>query len=151
MSLTLPLKNPIVTQSFWNDLIVNWKHFYAQFWLKWHNGIDYRAKVWTPLYASLDWIVESKDTWTAGYWKHIYIRKTRTDWISEVVYGHLSKQEVFTSHIVKAGDLIGYSGNTGDSLAPHLHFWLRFKDLQGNVLDKGNWYGGYVDPTKYFV
>lgn len=150
MALTFPLKNPIVTQSFWNDLIVNWKHFYAQFGLKWHNWIDYRAKVWTPLYASLDWIIEYKDTWKVWYGKHIYIRKTRTDWISEVVYWHLSKNVVFTSHIVKAGDLIGYSGNTGDSLAPHLHFGLRFKDLQGNVLDKGNWYGGWVNPTKYF-
>lgn len=39
-----------------------------------------------------------------------------------VNYAHLSQINVLTGQIVKKGDVIGYSGNTGCSLLPHLHF-----------------------------
>jgi murein DD-endopeptidase MepM/ murein hydrolase activator NlpD len=40
------------------------------------------------------------------------------------IYCHLSKFNVKTGQIVNVGDVIGYSGNTGRSLGPHLHWEL---------------------------
>lgn len=38
------------------------------------------------------------------------------------IYGHLSQRAVSEGQMVNAGDLLGYSGNTGNSSGPHLHF-----------------------------
>jgi len=44
----------------------------------------------------------------------------------ETVYGHLSSTAFKPGYIdIARGDIVGYSGNTGKSLGPHLHFELR--------------------------
>jgi len=89
-----------------------------------HRGLDLKAKMKTPIYATADGIVE----W-AGYHKrsgfgrliiltHIYGFKT--------YFGHLNKVVVKSGQFVKKGDLIGYSGNSGLSNGPHLHYEIRF-------------------------
>lgn len=40
----------------------------------------------------------------------------------EVVYGHMSRTAVSSGQSVRAGQVLGYVGNTGNSSAPHLHF-----------------------------
>jgi len=89
-----------------------------------HRGIDMKAKLNTPIYATADAIVE----WS-GYHKksgfgnliileHAYGFKT--------YYGHLKKTVVKSGSFVKKGTLIGYTGTSGLSNGPHLHYEIRF-------------------------
>lgn len=90
-----------------------------------HKGIDLRAKMKTPIKAPADGVVEY-----AGYHKssgfgnlviieHNYGFKT--------TYAHLSKKFPFKAgDFVKKGDIIGYTGNSGLSTGPHLHYEVRF-------------------------
>ncbi len=89
-----------------------------------HRGTDMKAKINTPVYAPADGIVE----WS-GYHKksgfgrlvilqHIYGFKT--------YYGHLNKVAVKSGQFVKKGELIAYTGNSGLSNGPHLHYEIRF-------------------------
>jgi murein DD-endopeptidase MepM/ murein hydrolase activator NlpD len=57
------------------------------------------------------------------------------------VYGHLSKTKVNSGDMVERGDLIGFSGNTGRTSGPHLHWGVK---VQGEYVD------GFVliDETK---
>ena len=48
------------------------------------------------------------------------------------MYGHLSRSLVAPGQRVVAGEVIGLSGNTGNSSAPHLHFEVR---RRGTVID----------------
>ena len=87
-----------------------------------HTGVDFMANVGTPIYAAASGkVVITSRGWSGGYGNQIVVdhgngRATR--------YAHLS------SIIVDAGDKvgretpIGYSGNTGRSTGPHLHFEL---------------------------
>lgn len=90
----------------------------------WHNGIDLRAATGTPVYAVSDGtVMEAKDNPT-GY--GLYVALYHDDFGS--LYAHLSKLLVKKGQRVKAGDIIGYSGNTGASTGPHLHFEIRLCD-----------------------
>lgn len=63
------------------------------------------------------------------------------------IYGHLSRIDVVNQQAVRAGDVIGRSGNTGCSGTPHLHFGV-FKGRDGNftVIDPYGWHAGSPDP-----
>jgi len=87
-----------------------------------HMGTDLAALIGTPVYATADGIVESttsnKYNGNLVTIQHIYGFKT--------YYAHLSKFAVQSGTFVKKGDLIAYSGNSGMSSGPHLHYEVRF-------------------------
>ncbi len=88
-----------------------------------HQGIDIRAAEGTPIFASADGIVtkaapDSKGI-TKGGGHMIFIDYGNG---VEARYMHLSAYGVIAGDDVKAGDIIGFTGNTGDSSTPHLHF-----------------------------
>ena len=85
-----------------------------------HLGLDFRARKPEPIYAVEDGVISGINYGTR-YGKIIEINhgngvRTR--------YAHLSKI-LFTSmegYTVEKGQIIGYSGGTGEVNAPHLHF-----------------------------
>lgn len=62
-------------------------------------------------------------------------------------YGHLATLAVQPGEVVRAGDIIGNSGSSGDSTGPHLHFEVKFfDDGLWRLLDPFGWQGADPDP-----
>jgi hypothetical protein len=99
-----------------------------------HTGIDFVMPQGTPLRSIKDGIVERVvDFGSSNIGKGVFIKWQDS---KTAIYGHLSKITVKQGDIVKAGDLIGYSGNTGHSTGAHLHFAIK----EG---------GRFIDPSPY--
>lgn len=83
-----------------------------------HKGIDIGVPTGTPIYAATDGKIV-----TATYHSEAgnYIRLEGPDGVS-TRYLHCNNLVVSAGDTVKAGQVIGYSGNTGTSTGPHLHF-----------------------------
>ena len=89
-----------------------------------HRGLDMRAHMNTPVYASADGIVEY-----AGYHKKSGFGRLviiEHNYGFKSYYGHLNKVVVKYGKFVKKGTLVAYTGNSGMSSGPHLHYELRF-------------------------
>ncbi len=99
-----------------------------------HQGIDFAASIGTPIYATADGEVLHTLAHETGRGMHIILKH---DDQYSTLYAHLSRFAVKECQKVKKGDIIGYSGNTGASTGPHLHY---------EVLKNGE----YVDPRDYF-
>lgn len=111
-----------------------------------HSGLDIAKVVGTPVYAA--W--EGKVAWTDfdpnGYGK--YVRVYHPELGFDLFYAHLSEQKVVRDQRVKRGDLLGLTGNTGNSTGPHLHLEVRLKQ-DNSTLDRpgvGPFSRGQVDP-----
>ena len=99
---------------------------------KLHTGVDLRAATGTKVYAANKGTVT-----TSGYssaWGN-YIIISHGGGIT-TLYAHLSKRSVSKDDKVKQGDIIGYSGNTGYSTAPHLHFEISKNGSTYNPLNE---------------
>lgn len=109
-----------------------------------HRAIDLRAAVGTPVYAAEDGTVDWVQAWdghsTSGdqsYGNLVRIRHADyNDGKLQTLYAHLKESKVKYGQTVKEGELIGYSGNTGNSTGPHLHFEVRLNGTRYNPL---NW------------
>lgn len=98
-----------------------------------HYGIDYSCVVGTPIYAACDGVAYPGDQGDYGFGRYIRI-ETGDGYY--VYTAHLSVWRVGSGDAVKAGDLIGLSGNTGNSTGPHLHFEVRKGSrLQASAID----------------
>ncbi len=88
-----------------------------------HGGVDLRAPRGTPIYATADGVVE----WAAKHRSSGLGKMVRLihNYGFSTVYGHMDDILVNSGQYVQRGDLIGYSGNTGASTAPHLHYEVR--------------------------
>ncbi len=89
-----------------------------------HRGSDMRARMNTPVYATADGIVE----W-AGYHKKSGFGNLvilQHNYGFRAYFGHLKKVVIKSGKFVKKGELIAYTGNSGMSSGPHLHYEIRF-------------------------
>ncbi len=84
-----------------------------------HAGIDFRAAIGTPVYATADGVVEWSGDHQSGLGTMV---KLVHGYGFTTSYSHLSRTTVKTRQFVSRGTLIGYSGNSGLSSAPHLHY-----------------------------
>ncbi|MFA7081453.1 MAG: peptidoglycan DD-metalloendopeptidase family protein [Bacteroidales bacterium] len=94
---------------------------YGWRWERPHGGIDFALNTGEPIYSVFDGVVRVAQV-NGGYGNMILVRHFNN---LETLYAHLSKMIVKVGQEVKAGDIIGYSGNTGFSTGPHLHFECR--------------------------
>lgn len=106
-------------------------------------AIDMRAIVGTPVMAAEDGTVEIVYHWngkrtqgdTNSYGNMVKIR--HANWNGgtlHTLYAHLNSINVKKGQVVKTGEVIGYSGNTGNSFGAHLHFEVRWKNKRTNPL-----------------
>ncbi|MEM1001295.1 MAG: M23 family metallopeptidase [Bacteroidota bacterium] len=110
---------------------------------KFHYGMDFSAKRGTPVYATGDGRVTRADNRSSGYGRHIRIDHGY-GYVS--LYAHLYKYNVKKYQRVKRGDIIGFVGSSGRSLAPHLHYEV-FKD--GNRINPINFYYGNLTAAEF--
>ncbi len=155
-----PLDIPIVLSANFGELRPN--HF--------HSGIDLKTAgvINKPVYSIADGYIFRISVSPAGYGLAIYVMHPTTGQTS--VYGHLNKyapkiaeyvktkqyeQESFSVDLqvgkdllpVKKGELIAYSGNTGSSGGPHVHFEIRDTESQ-KVVDPLVYYKDMIEDTQ---
>lgn len=121
---------------------------YAKFGLRGHNGVDFGCAVGTPVKAAADGVVMYVADDPAGY--GLYIRIWHKALGVHSMHGHLSKQSVKVGDAVKQGQVIGLSGNTGNSTGPHLHYELRLCDANGMYMEPLPGYGKACDPVTFY-
>ncbi len=133
-----PLKTPTIFAGTFGELRSN--HF--------HSGVDMKTlgKEGLPIYAPADGYVSRLKVAQYGFGKALYLNHPNG---YTTVYAHLQKyvlkiegyvkkkqyqkQSFYTGNLfpkpnefpVKKGDIIGYTGNTGSSSGPHLHYEIR--------------------------
>jgi murein DD-endopeptidase MepM/ murein hydrolase activator NlpD len=112
-----PVKNPIISQKYGAKS--------RRYKIGYHDGVDFACKTGTQIFAARRGVV-APSNWGADYGKHIVQRRTYPlGTKNHLVYAHLSKIFVQPGDKIKKGQLIGLSGSTGNSTAPHLHFGER--------------------------
>jgi murein DD-endopeptidase MepM/ murein hydrolase activator NlpD len=95
-----------------------------------HLAIDIAAGEGARIYAADSGVVVFAGWTNAGYGNTIMIDHGNG---YQTLYGHLSSIKVHCGQSVYKGNVIGYSGSTGNSTGPHLHFEVRYQ-------------GGFVNP-----
>ena len=111
-----------------------------------HDGIDYAVGTGTPVYAANDGTVKfegwgQNNSWMRGE-AGICVLLQHSD--NYTGYAHLSSTVINIGQQVTKGQLIGYSGGTGQATGPHLHFEV----LPLNP-DFRNGYAGRIDPAPF--
>lgn len=110
---------------------------------KWHHGDDIFAPLGAPVVAVANGTINRVGWHKVGGWR-LWVRDTAAN---QFYYAHLSgyAPRVFHTRHVRAGDVLGFVGNTGDAFggAPHLHFEVHPHQLLRLRYD------GAVDPTTY--
>lgn len=89
-----------------------------------YNGVDLAAPRGTTIVASAKGVViiSRGSGWNGGYGNYIVIQHANG---TQTLYAHLSSVVAHEGSEVEQGQLIGYSGSTGKSTGPHLHFEVR--------------------------
>ncbi|MEC9376683.1 MAG: peptidoglycan DD-metalloendopeptidase family protein [Candidatus Neomarinimicrobiota bacterium] len=98
---------------------------------RFHQGQDITIPVGTPIYAPADGEV-MRAYYLGGYGNHINIKHK---YGYSTIFAHLSKIYVKYGQKIQRGDLVGMTGNTGRSTAPHLHYEVLYYGTPQNPLD----------------
>ncbi len=110
---------------------------------KFHYGMDFSAKTGTPIYATGNGKISKVRKGRRGYGNHVIIDH---QFGYKTLYAHMDKYIVKKGQRVKRGEIIGYVGNTGTSVAPHLHYEVH-KD--GKRINPVNYYYNDLNAEEY--
>ena len=99
-----------------------------------HQGVDYTIAEGSSVFATADGVVREISDKNSTLGKTIVIDHGNG---YKTSYSHLLSTLVRRGQKVQRGDVIALTGNSGLSLAPHLHYEVRYNDLR-------------VDPIHYF-
>jgi murein DD-endopeptidase MepM/ murein hydrolase activator NlpD len=97
-----------------------------------HKGIDFGVPLGTPVMAAGGGTIE-EEGWKGGYGNFVLINHGNG---YETAYGHLSRFAP-GEHVgsrVRQGQIVAFSGSTGESTGPHLHYEIRINKQQVNPL-----------------
>jgi murein DD-endopeptidase MepM/ murein hydrolase activator NlpD len=112
--MALPIKNGKITTAYKKA---------GKMWSKgYHTGVDFAVPIGTPVLAVADGKI-SKANWGKAYGNQV-VQAVEGGF---VIYAHLNKVRVKPWQHVKKGQIVGESGNSGNSSGPHLHFEYRSK------------------------
>jgi hypothetical protein len=111
--------------------------------IKFHAGMDFTAPAGTDVYATGNGVVEAVLTSKRGLGNHIIIDH---GFGLKSIYAHLEDFNVRKGQKVERGDVIGFVGNTGMSLANHLHYEIK---LNGVNVDPVNYYFNDLTASEY--
>ena len=108
-----------------------------------HAGMDFSAKTGTPIYATGDGKIFKVSKTRKGYGNYVIIDH---GYGYKTLYAHMSKFIVKKGQSVKRGETIGFVGNTGTSVAPHLHYEVH---KNGRKIDPVNFYYNDLNAEEY--
>jgi murein DD-endopeptidase MepM/ murein hydrolase activator NlpD len=111
--------------------------------IKFHAGMDFTAPAGTNVFATGNGTVAEVITSQRGLGKHIIIDH---GFGYTSIYAHLSNFNVRKGQKVQRGDIIGFVGSTGTSLANHLHYEIK---LNGMNIDPVNYYFEDLTAAEY--
>lgn len=103
--------------------------FFKSFFL--HKGIDYSIPEDTRVFATADGSVQS--ILSNGASGGTIVLNHGNGYTT--LYANLSKTIVKKGNSIQRGDIIGYSGNTGSSFLPHLHYEVKYRDKNLDPFD----------------
>lgn len=98
-----------------------------------HTGIDIGIPENTILRSISNGVVEKVFEGTGAAWSLGNGVKIKLPDGKSAIYGHMNEVKLHVGEHIKEGQIIGLSGNTGNSTGAHLHFGL--KDREGNFTD----------------
>ena len=110
---------------------------------KLHTGMDFTAPQGTPIYATGDGKIEKVKRSRKGYGNYVIIDH---GYGYQTLYAHMKKYIVYRGQKVKRGEIIGYVGSTGTSVAPHLHYEVMKNRRKINPV---NYYYNDLSPEEY--
>lgn len=115
---------------------------------RFHGAIDYAVSEGTPVYAAADGVVMLTANLTSSYGTHVVIRHGNG---LQTYYAHGTRGSICVSsgQIVKKGQQIMRSGNTGNSSGPHLHFEVRVSPYNYNGYATRYGQDSRVNPNNY--
>ena len=139
MKISYPLNLPFQISQKWGEN----PEYYSQLGMKGHNGVDFACPTGTPVYACHDGTIQFSGIDSV---RSLTVTIDSVDGTLRTLYCHLSESKVKVGQVVKRGELIALSGNTGSfTTGPHLHLGVR--PLPANM---DNGWNGASNPFNYF-
>ena len=126
-TLLLPNQEPIFqipqpNRTAWPFKADGWSYQISQWYRPGHGGIDFAVASGIPIRSVSDGYVTAAGKDLGGYGNTVVVYHGQNFY---TLYAHLSEISVSRGERVVQGEILGYSGNTGKSTNPHLHFEIR--------------------------